>query len=167
MGMIRVSDDVEKRLKEVADGRSMNSVIEKMLAYCSSPDGFCPAPQADSSYEPYLLEQINKRFDKIESMLDDTLVDRVATHSPQSFPETHIEWPVIQDLFYDFLDESSPEWFTGVYNQVRELNVDLDCYVKDNVLYTNDAYGKKQPLLRITPRVQEFLDTHIDTHNAS
>lgn len=70
MGMIRVSDKVETRLKEVADGRSMNATIEKMLAYCSSPDGFCPTPQAeDRNYEPYLLEHLDERLDKLESMI--------------------------------------------------------------------------------------------------
>lgn len=69
MGMIRVSDKIEARLKEVADGRSMNAVIEKMLAYCSSPDGFCPTPQADTSYEPYILEHLDERLDKLESMI--------------------------------------------------------------------------------------------------
>lgn len=74
MGMIRVSDKVESRLKEVADGRSMNATIEKMLAYCSSPDGFCPVPQADdraaAHYEPYLLEHLDERLDKLESMIE-------------------------------------------------------------------------------------------------
>lgn len=71
MGMIRVSDVVEARLKEVADGRSMNSVIEKMLAYCSSPDGFCPTPQEGArDYEPYILEHLDERLDKIESMIE-------------------------------------------------------------------------------------------------
>lgn len=74
MGMIRVSDKVEARLKEVADGRSMNATIEKMLAYCSSPDGFCPTPQADErgarNYEPYLLEHLDERLDKLESMIE-------------------------------------------------------------------------------------------------
>lgn len=75
MGMIRVSDKVESRLKEVADGRSMNAVIEKMLAYCSSPDGFCPVPQAGGRAEgpePFALskEYLDERFDKIESMIE-------------------------------------------------------------------------------------------------
>lgn len=71
MGMIRVSDKVESRLKEVADGRSMNATIEKMLAYCSSPDGFCPVPQEGGrNYEPYILEHLDERLDKLESMIE-------------------------------------------------------------------------------------------------
>lgn len=70
MGMIRVSDKVEARLKEVADGRSMNATIEKMLAYCSSPEGFCPVPQEGGrNYEPYILEHLDERFDDLETLI--------------------------------------------------------------------------------------------------
>ena len=67
MGMIRVSDKVESRLKEVADGRSMNATIEKMLAYCSSPDGFCPVREAGAESE---REYFDERFNKLESMIE-------------------------------------------------------------------------------------------------
>lgn len=66
MGMIRVSDKVEARLKEVADGRSMNATIEKMLAYCSSPDGFCPVREAGAESEK---EYLDSRFDRLEDMI--------------------------------------------------------------------------------------------------
>ena len=158
MGMIRVSDQVESRLKEVADGRSMNATIEKMLAYCSSPDGFCPTPQADTSYEPYLLEQMNKRFDKIESMLDDTLVDRIEAHKTGGRGEkVYIPWEVARELFYEFLDEKSTEWRPNVYNILQDTDDALNCYIQDGYICVDDHYGKQHLLVQVSPRVEEFL----------
>ena len=156
--MIRVSDQVESRLKEVADGRSMNATIEKMLAYCSSPDGFCPTPQADTSYEPYLLEQMNKRFDKIESMLDDTLVDRIEAHKTGGRGEkVYIPWEVARELFYEFLDEKSTEWRPNVYNILQDTDDALNCYIQDGYICVDDHYGKQHLLVQVSPRVEEFL----------
>lgn len=168
MGMIRVSDDIERRLKEVADGRSMNSVIEKMLAYCSSPDGFCPTPQADTSYEPYLLERINERFDELKSLIEDTTVDRVAGRKDpmdpvlkQALARQDLDWEPVQELIYEFLEEKAPEWLPGSYAGVRQMEDTPVCYIKDDVLYfENEITGSYHPVLRVSPRVRQFLDTH-------
>lgn len=158
MGMIRVSDQVEKRLKEVADGRSMNATIEKMLAYCSSPEGFCPVPQeSQTNYEPYLLEQMNKRFDKIESMLDDTLVDRIEAHKTVGAGEFRgIEWPQIQDLYSDFPDER--EWEPGVRKMWGEADsLDLCSYFTDGKYLYLENYGNKTKIMKMTPKLEEYL----------
>lgn len=65
MGMIRVSDSVEGRLKEVADGRSMNATVEKMLAYCSSPEGFCVVKEAGADDREYF----EAKFDRLEELI--------------------------------------------------------------------------------------------------
>lgn len=177
MGMIRVSDEVEGRLKAVADGRSMNSVIEKMLAYCSSPDGFCSAPQADVSYEPYLLEQINKRFDELKALIEDTTVDRLsnrlsgrnssASHQDpivkQALLRTDIDWYIVQELVFEFLDEKAPEWFPGMAKAVHNMDDDVNCFTKDEVLYfENSITGSVWPVLHVSPRVDKFLAEKIE-----
>lgn len=157
--MIRVSDQVETRLKEVADGRSMNATIEKMLAYCSSPDGFCPTPQADTSYEPYLLEQMNKRFDELKSLIEDTTVDRVAGPKvvAPGTSKVYVPWDVARELFYEFLDEKSTEWRPNVYNILQDTDDALNCYIQDGYICVDDHYGKQHLLVQVSPRVEEFL----------
>lgn len=160
MGMIRVSDQVETRLKEVADGRSMNSVIEKMLAYCSSPDGFCPAPQAGArDYEPYILEQMNKRFDELKSLIEDTTVDRVdgPIKSVSGTVRIYVPWDVARKLLYEFLPEDASEFIGSASEAIRQTDDEFPVYIQDDKLWTEDFYGAKSPILNITPRVTQFL----------
>lgn len=168
MGMIRVSDEVEGRLKEVADGRSMNSVIEKMLAYCSSPDGFCPAPQADgrgaAQYEPYLLEHLDERLDKLESLIEDTTVDRVAGGPIKSAaPGTvkiYVPWGAARELFFEFLPDDAPEYIGSASEVIHQADDEFPVFIQDDRLWTEDFYGAKSPILNISPRVKQFLESH-------
>lgn len=161
MGMIRVSDEVESRLKEVADGRSMNSVIEKMLAYCSSPDGFCPTPQ-EGSYTPLFLEKIFERFDELKSLIEDTTVDRVAGPIKSAAPGTvkiYVPWDTARELFFEFLPDDAPEYIGSASGQVHQAD-EFPVFIVDDKLWTEDYYGMKTPILNISPRVQQFLESH-------
>lgn len=161
MGMIRVSDQVESRLKEVADGRSMNATIEKMLAYCSSPDGFCPVREArgDFGKMEYLGGYIDKKFEELKALIVDTTVDRVAglkVVSPGT-SKVYVPWNVARELFYEFLDEKSTEWRPNVYNILQDTDENLNCYIQDGYICVDDHYGKQHLLVQVSPRVEEFL----------
>lgn len=165
MGMIRISDEIEKRLKEVADGRSMNSVIEKMLAYCSSPDGFCPTQQASENVFgklEYLGGYIDKKFDELKALIVDTTVDRLsATRGARRDPalKTYVDWEIMQDILFDFLDEGAPEWVNkSAYEGVHESS-DLDTakfLVQDDCIYIESTYSKAA-ILNLTPRLKQYL----------
>lgn len=160
MGMIRVSDTVEGRLKELADGRSMNAVIEKMLAYCSSPDGFCPVPR-EGSYTPTFIERMEQKLDRLEELIKDTTIDRVEMKGRQN-PHTpvYVDWEIVKNVFYDFLKEGDQEWVNQtVYDAVHESS-DLDMakfFIKDGHLYIESLSGVKSAALVITPRLAQHL----------
>lgn len=162
MGMIRVSDQVEERLKEVADGRSMSATIEKMLAYCSSPEGFCPAPQGTTSDEPCLLEQMNKRFDELEALIADTTVDRVATGGRRAPGEREwVPWEQIQYIIFNHEDDD-PAWIPSTQAVFQFKNGDpneMAYYVQDDIIYID----KEQPiaLLKVTPKIRKMIDERI------
>jgi len=157
--MIRVSDKVEGRLKEVADGRSMNAVIEKMLAYCSSPDGFCPTQQAGAGN---LVDYIDKRFDELKSLIEDTTVDRVDNGGPrkssyQSNVKVYVPWDAARELLYEFLPEDAPELIGNASGAIRQADNEFPVFIMDDKLWTEDFYGTKSPILNISPRVTQFL----------
>lgn len=157
--MIRVSDEVEQRLKGLADGRSMNSVIEKMLAYCSSPDGFCPTQQADNP-----LERFEKKLDEIKTLIEDTTIDRLATRTRGARRDpalkTYVDWEIMQDILFDFLDEGAPEWVNkSAYEGIHESS-DLDTakfLVQDDCIYIESTYSKAA-ILNLTPRLKQYLE---------
>ena len=161
MGMIRVSDEVEGRLKEVADGRSMNAVIEKMLAYCSSPTGFCPAPKEGQNYEPYILEHLDERLDKLESLIEDTAVDRLdggnkgrvggAKHFPLCWENC------LQEVYFEF-EDSDPCWLPGVKEGWGASDFMDTAIFESDGDYVYDVTHNKFPVLKVTPELREFLN---------
>lgn len=164
MGMIRVSDEVEGRLKEVADGRSMSATIEKMLAYCSSPDGFCPVPQEGTNYKPYLLEQMNKRFDELKSLIEDTTVDRLsqggrAPSSSHNLDKEWIHWDQMQYIIFTH-DDDDPAWLVpeGAVFQFKNGDpTSYSYYINDDTIYMENG-GRPTPLLKVTPEIQKAID---------
>ena len=159
--MIRVSDQVEERLKEVADGRSMSATIEKMLAYCSSPEGFCPAPQDTGSYEPYLLEQMNKRFDELKALIEDTTVDRVAAAGGRApGGKEWVKWEQMQYIIFNREDDD-PAWVIpegAVFSFKNGDPNELAYYIKNGTIYIDGP----QPvaILKVTPDIREAIDKH-------
>ena len=124
-----------------------------------------------------LEEYLDKRFDKLEALIEDTTVDRVANSGgrvdpavKQALARQDIEWPIVQELIYDFLDEKSPEWFPGAYQGIHNMDVDVDCYIKDGILYFEvPTVGTYWPVLHISPRIDQFLSEKIEgrIHNVA
>lgn len=161
MGMIRVSDEIEQRLKEVSDGRSMSATIEKMLAYCSSPDGFCPVPQ-EGSYTPLFLEKIFERFDELKALLEDTSVDRLARVQKKKDPIS-IDWPDVQYLMFELLEEDAPEWTCKEASKGAHESSELEALTwlaDEDFIYTTN--GTRTNWLTITPRIKSYLGEHYD-----
>lgn len=157
MGMIRVSDTVERRLKELADGRSMNAVIEKMLAYCSSPDGFCPVPR-EGTYTPTFIERIIEKLDRLEELIKDTTIDRIDT--PRGKGPVEISWEVMREVFFDFLREHDQEWVAdSVFMAIHEADAPevSKYFAEDGHIYAQGPSGVKSVALVITPRLSSFL----------
>jgi len=152
--MIRVSEEVEKQLKELADGRSMSATVEMLIKGAGNT--------ADNMFSltKEFMGHIDEKFDELKSLIEDTTVDRVNNGGPrtQSVQEfVSLEWPDVQELLYEKMKEGDPEWFPGAYKGVtEEMQGDPNCFSKDGVLYINLS-GSDIPVLRITPRVGAML----------
>lgn len=159
MGMIRVSDEVESRLKGVADGRSMNATIDKLLAGGGGGDS---SIKTIIGKLDYLENYIDKRLSKLESLIEDTTVDRLASSGRSSGgrrEKKYIDFDIIRYIMYTLLDEDSPEWESKttakyIYDYLSD---DLICYEQDDYIYTENAHGYSK-FIKISPRVREALD---------
>lgn len=162
MGMIRVSDSVEERLKGVADGRSMNSVIEKMLAYCSSPDGFCYTPQDLGLGERLdnLASYLKEQFTELKTILDETRVDRVSSAGKKSTAKkVYIEWDIIRDLCFEFLRDKPEMWTSTEAKRGAEESDNMQddpFYTDGEVIYSEGMFGHID-WVKCAPEVMAFL----------
>lgn len=155
MGMIRVSDHAEKIIKEQANGRTISATVDALIAGVIAGGG---GSSSVISKLDYLEGYLDKRLSKIESLIEDTMVDRI-DGGPRKQPDfpVSLAWPDVQELFYERMKEGDPEWFPGAYKGVtEEMHGDPSCFSKDGVLYINLS-GSDIPVLKITPRVDAML----------
>lgn len=148
--MIRVSDEVESRLKAISDGRSMSGTVEMLLSNKGAGDN------------NELIEFLNKRFAHLESLIEDNLVDAVAagnTHS-NSRPQDNdiLDWDVFRYIVFDLCrDNSSPEWVSqSIHDGIDNLNDPITTIVLDGYIWAVDDYGKSK-LLKVSPRIEEAI----------
>lgn len=151
--MIRVSEEVEKQLKALADGRSMSATVEMLIKGAGNT--------ADNMFSltKEFMGHVDEKFDELKSLIEDTMVDRVDSGGPRKQPQEFVslEWPDVQELLYEKMKESDPEWFPGAYKGVtEEMQGDPICFSKDGVLYVSLS-GSDIPVLKITPRVDAML----------
>lgn len=156
MGLIRVSDHAEKLIREHSHGRTITATVDAILAGSVAPDGtemWKGQPASDDDLRDYL----DKKFDELKSLIEDTTVDRVAGGRRAPSEKVYVPWDVARELFYEFLDEHSTEWRPGIYNEIQSLDNDLNCYIQDGYICVDDPYGKQHLLVQVSPRVEEFL----------
>ncbi len=157
MGMIRVSDEMEQKLKQLADGRSMTATIDLLFKMANS--------NADDSARgaggySLLQEHIDKRFDELKALIEDTTIDRLdaAPRTSKTSKAYFLPWEnCIQDIYDDF-PEGSDVWLSGVREAWGEADsMDMASYFTKNGEIWSNFYGHETPLLRITPELSEYL----------
>lgn len=158
MGMIRVSEEVEKQLKEIADGRSMSATVEMLIKGAGNT--------ADNMFSltKEFMGHIDEKFDELKSLIEDTTVDRVDNGGPrssrssyQSNVKVYVPWETARELLYEFLPEDAPEFIGNASEAIRQADNEFPVFIQDDKLWTEDFYGTKSPILNITPRVTQFL----------
>lgn len=156
MGMIRVSDEVERGLKQIADGRSMNAVVARLLGEREA-EGIKAAVGGNLVTKEYF----DKRFDELKSLIEDTTVDRVNSGGPKNYVsgsvKVYVPWDVARELFFEFLPEDAPEYIGSVSETIQQTDDEFPVFIQDDKLWTEDFYGAKSPILNISPRVTQFL----------
>lgn len=162
--LIKLSDAVGEALAQRAaeDNLSMAGEVAKLLSVVELPP------------RPVGTEYLDKKFDELKSLIEDTAVDRLNSGGrnfsstsyqdpivKQALLRTDVDWPIIQELIYDFLNEKDSEWFPGMYEAVHEMNDVPKCFTKNSILYF-DITGNPFPVLRVSPRVDQFLADRIE-----
>ena len=162
MGMIRVSDHAEKIIKEQANGRTISATVDALIA-----GGGENSASTDSVLGKldYLESYLDKRLSRLESLIEDTTVDRVNNVGPrnssyQSNVKVYVPWDVARELFFEFLPDDAPEFIGNASEQIHQADNEFPVFIQDDKLWTEDAYGTKSPILNISPRVQQFLESH-------
>ena len=151
MGMVRISEGAEKRIKEVAarEGKTFTATVDSLLASTDI------AARLDK-----MGTYLKQRLDDLEAALDGASISYTPSRRKSSSTKV-IPWPIVQDLMFDVLPDGAEEWLPGMEEAARTSdNLDLGTFlIEDNVLISNDAWGKAQ-WLKISPRVENYLKAH-------
>lgn len=169
MGMIRVSDDAEKKIKAMADGRPVTATVDKLVARNDI------AVRLDN-LATYLERSLKEMKKDIIKAIEDTTIDRVesggarfsnanpSNPSPSNPSNKFYPWDnCVQDLYFDFPEDDSA-WLPNVREMWGESSaMDMYTYVVKNGYLCSEPGST--PLLVFTPEVQAFLDErNTDAH---
>lgn len=154
--MVKLSDAVGYSLSKRAeeDNLSLAGEVAKLLAITETP----PHP-TDTEY-------FDKKFDELKALIEDTTVDRLAgsggprSSYAQSNVKVYVPWDTAHELLYEFLPEDAPEFIGNASEQIRQADNEFPVFIQDDKLWTEDYYGTKTPILSISPRVTQFLESH-------
>lgn len=158
MGLIRVSDDAEKKIKDLASasGGTITTTVDKIL---QSND---IATRLDK-----MGAYLKQRLDDLEAALDGAVLSNSrSSNSPsvRSNPRTangvYVPWEVMQPLMFDELYQGD-EWLPGAEEGARSSdNLDMcSFFVRDGLIVSDDAWGKTS-WLQVSPRVKDYLLSH-------
>lgn len=165
MGLIRVSDHAEKLIREHSHGRTITATVDAILAGSVAPDGTEMWKGQQASEDDALRDYLDKKFDELKSLIEDTTVDRVSNAGPikSAAPGTvkiYVPWGVARELFFEFLPDDAPEYIGSASEVLHQADDEFPVYIQDDKLWTEDFYGAKSPILNISPRVKQFLESH-------
>lgn len=163
MGLIRVSDYAENLIKEHSHGRTITATVDSILAGSVAPDGTEMWKGQQATDDDDLRDYLDKKFDELKALIEDTTIDRLATRTRGARRDpslkTYVDWEIMQDILFDFLDEGAPEWVNkSAYEGVHESS-DLDTakfLVQDDCIYIESTYSKAA-ILNLTPRLKQYL----------
>lgn len=161
MGLIRVSDHAEKLIREHSHGRTITATVDAILAGSVAPDG-TEMWKGQQASDDDLRDYLDKKFAHLESLIEDTTVDRVAgpIKSTPGTVKIYVPWDAARELFYEFLPDDAPEYIGPASEALHQADDEFPVFIQDDKLWTEDFYGAKSPILNISPRVKQFLESH-------
>lgn len=150
MGLIRVSDETEQRIKEIKGEKSVGAVVDDLLTKNDI------AARMDKM-AAYLAEMRAELL----SAIQDTTIDRVATsytYRPKPKRQAFIsDWQTARTVLYDIAKESdyvNPALYDSFVNS--DMADEFSYYVQDDQLrYT--WHGGDFPILNLTPAITSYL----------
>lgn len=152
MGMIRVSEDAEKQIKEMAEGKTITATVDALLARNDI------AARMDKM-AAYLEKKLNDIKEEIIASIEDTAIDRLDSRPRSKSKVTLLdwEWPDIQTLLYDIATEKDYATKSD-YDEMHESSCadSFKWYIEENQVW-GDFFGEKKPYLNISPDIANFL----------
>lgn len=150
--MVKLSDEVGYSLSKRAeeDGLTMSGEVAKLLATSEMPP------------HPTDLDYFDKKFEHLESLIENNLVDVVAAgtgggRAPGE--KKYLDWDNFRYIVYELLKEGDAEWASQQsYLAIENLDDEIHVYEKNGSLWVDDYYGRPSCILNISPRVREAID---------
>lgn len=146
--MIKLTDEVGNRLSDLAekDSLTITGEIKKLM---------------DDRRERDALACIELRLDKIQSLIEDTAVDRLdkgaaKTSSSTSGP-VYLEWADVREMMYDWAEDE--DWVSAAARSgMEDSNVSDEAqWSVQNGYVVGEFYGQNQAYLKLTPHIIDFL----------
>ena len=156
MGMVRISEEAEKRIKEVAarEGKTFTATVDSLLASMDI------AARLDK-----MGAYLEKKFVDLEAALDGAVLSNSSyssrSKSSNSSYGTPVDWETLRDMWLDFLPYEAEEWLPGREEAFRNSdNMDMGAYyIKNGLIVSDDNWGHAD-WMKVSPRVKEYLSSH-------
>ena len=161
MGMVRISEEAEKRIKEVAarEGKTFTATVDSLLASMDI------AARLDK-----MGKWMEKKFVDLEAALDGAVLSNsnsssnsssASSKTSNSYYGTPVDWETLRDMWLDFLPYEAEEWLPGREEAFRNSdNMDMGVYyIKNGLIVSDDTWGHAD-WMKVSPRVEEYLSSH-------
>lgn len=163
MGLIRVSDDAEKKIKDLASasGGTITTTVDKIL---QSNDIAARLDKMGAWLKKRLEDMeaniLAESSSSSSSSSSRSYTSRSKTSNPNNANGVYVPWEVLQPLMFDELYEGK-EWLPGAEEAARGSdNLDMcSFFVRDGLIVSDDMWGKTS-WLKVSPRVKDYLLSH-------
>lgn len=157
MGLIRVSDDAEAKIKAMANGRTIGATVDSLVAGAGTSDDIQEWMQ---DMFDRTIESLSEQIDELKKMIEDTAVDRLDKSFSRPRFETEIDWPIMKELIYEVLGYEDDSWASRAAAEgITESNgLEETRFILSDDFICIDK-GKKIPIIKLTPKVKTFLES--------
>lgn len=150
----QVGDELEKWAKE--DGCTLAGEVKALLDIRAGKGVY----DGINGRLDKMAEYLDKKFDHLESLIEDTTIDRIDTRMNTRKVDIKMFFPwagCMQEVYFSF-PPSSPIWLPGVHDDWANSDCMDQCkfYIEDEVVWA-DFYGDKKPQLRLTSELDAFI----------
>lgn len=158
MGLIRVSDDAEKKIKDLANasGGTITTTVDKIL----QSNDIATRMDKMGAWLKKRLEDMEANILAESSNSSRSYTSRSASSSRSSYG-TPVDWETLRDMWLDFLPYGAEEWLPGREEAFRNSdNMDMGAYyIKNGLIVSDDTWGHAD-WMKVSSRVKDYLMNH-------
>lgn len=174
MGMIRVSNDAESKIKELAEfsGCTITATVDAILESAGQRTQVVGKSDSHTDDLRKKLDEIEgwlkKRFDDIEADIDGFILTSTSGSPNNSSSPSHrgrgkrayIPWETLQELFFEVVPDGYSAWLPGAEGAARasDLLSQGEFFTDGSIIFSDDVFGKKD-WMRVDKRVASYLES--------